>query len=145
MYVFTELDTWDNTAVVWTVRPLHGSHRNGQKILHLFQIYQLCWEHEYIAQRNKIMSLTVTFCVFLCFISVNNCWHSTSLHHLKETAQSCEFHENVSETDRKALKPRGLCFSADQLPSSLPSCQWSSYLTWKYVCLSPHENIQKQQ
>ena len=53
-----------HTAVVGTVWPLLGSHRNRQATLHLFQKYLLCWQHEYIVSRNKITCVKVTFCVF---------------------------------------------------------------------------------
>ena len=52
-------------AVVGTVRPLRGSHRNGQETLYLFQKYVLYWELYYIVSRNNITSVKATFCVVL--------------------------------------------------------------------------------
>ena len=48
---------------------------------------------------------------------------------LKESAQTCEFYDNVFETNWKWLELRALCFPAYQIASSPPRCQGSSYLT----------------
>ena len=126
----------------------HSCSRNGPATawltsersakLYLFQKYLLCLEHEYIVSRNNITSVIVTFCVFynLFIYLIQNFWHSTSLHCLKETAQSCEFNDNVFETDRKRLELRALCFPPDQLASSPPRCHGSSFLTRTIRCLS---------
>ena len=53
----------------------------------------------------------------------------TSRHCLKETEQSCEFYDNVFETDRKRLELRAPCFSPHQLAFSSPRCLGSGYLT----------------
>ena len=52
----------------------------------------------------------------------------TPLRCLKETAKSCEFYDNVFETNRKWLV-RALFFPVDQLASSPKRCQGSSCLT----------------
>ena len=97
-----------HTAVVGAVWPLNGSHRNGQTTPYLFQKHLLYWEHEYIFSRNKITYVKVTFCANNMLIT--NVGHYTSLHCLKETAQTCEFYDNIFETDRRKLELRTLCF-----------------------------------
>jgi hypothetical protein len=51
---------------------------------------------------------------------VRNVWHSTSLHCLNETAESCELPDSVFEMVRKRLELHALCCPPDQLASSLP-------------------------
>jgi hypothetical protein len=68
---------------IGTVRSLLGSRRKGEATLYLFQKHPLRWEHEYYVSRNEIDHVKVIFYVHLQFISVKNCWHSTSLHCLK--------------------------------------------------------------
>jgi hypothetical protein len=55
-------------------------------------------------------------------------------------AQTCQFYDNVFETDRKGLELRALCLSPYQLDSSSLRCQGSSYVTriiHSYWCKIP--------
>jgi hypothetical protein len=128
--VFRQLDIWapcsrDGAATA-------GLTSERPETLYLFQKHLLCWKHEYIVSRNKIILVRVTFCVFFYnLFLLNNFCHSTPLHCWKQTARSCQFSDNVFETDRKWLELRALCFSPDQLAYSPPRCQGSSYLTRK--------------
>jgi hypothetical protein len=65
MYADNYIHTYMHTAVVGTVRPLHGSRRNSHETLFLFQKHLLCWEHEYIVFRNKINAVKVTLCMLV--------------------------------------------------------------------------------
>ena len=115
-----------HTAVFGTARPSLGSHRNGQEKLYLFQKYLLSLEHENFVSPNKIDLVKVIFFFFYNLFILKA--FDTPLHCLKETAQFCEFYDNVFEMDRKRLELRALCFTLDQLASSPPRCEGSSYL-----------------
>jgi hypothetical protein len=99
-------------------QPMLGSHRNGQAPSHLFQKYLLCWEHEYIFSHNKVTSVKVSV-LRLNILGI----HFVPL--LKETAQCCEFYDNVFETEN-SWELRTLCSPPYQLAPSPHALQGSN-------------------
>jgi hypothetical protein len=88
------------TAAFGTVRPLHGSHRNGQQRYNRSKNIYSVGSMSTLFLAKKIDPVKVTFCVFFYNLFLLKIfWLSTSLHCSRETAQSCQFYDSVFETN----------------------------------------------